>query len=74
MIDEEVAKTMHAAEDRAQHTLKQHAQQLDKLAGALCERESLDEQDAADRIGPSVQQMADHSRATGPSRVASVRE
>jgi cell division protease FtsH len=74
VIDEEVAKILNTAEDHAQRTLQQHAQQLDKLAGALCECESLDEQEVAKLIGPSVQQMADHSRSAGPSRVASMRE
>jgi cell division protease FtsH len=74
VIDEEVARILHTAEDLARRTLQQHAQQLDKLADTLCDRESLDEQEVAELIGPSVQQMADHSRASGPSQVASVHE
>ncbi len=74
VIDEEVAKILHAAEDRAQRTLQQYGQQLNKLADALCERESLDELEVAELIGPSVQQTADSSRAAAPSQVASVRE
>ena len=74
LIDDEVAKILHAAEDRARRTLQQHAQQLYKLAQALCQRESLDEQEVAELIGPSVQQMPERSRTAGPSQVASVRE
>jgi ATP-dependent Zn protease len=65
---------LHAAEDRAKRTLQQSAGKLSTLAEALVERESLDEEEIRDLIGPSVQQAAERSAPTGSVQVASVRE
>jgi cell division protease FtsH len=74
VIDEELAKILHAAEDRAKRTLQQHVGKLGALAEALVERESLDEAELRDLIGPSVQETAERSGAAGPAQVASVRK
>ncbi|MCC7476040.1 MAG: ATP-dependent zinc metalloprotease FtsH [Pirellulales bacterium] len=54
VIDEEVEKILHAAEDLAQRTLQQHAAKLDDLAEALLEREAIDDAEITNLIGPSV--------------------
>jgi cell division protease FtsH len=74
VIDEEVAKILHAAEDRAKRTLDEHADKLSTLAEALLEREVLDENEIAELIGPSVYQPAEDSRSAGVAQVASIRE
>ncbi len=54
IIDEEVAKILHSAADRAQRILTEHRDKLDTLAEALLEREVLDEDEIEEFIGPSV--------------------
>jgi cell division protease FtsH len=54
IIDEEVAKILHAAADRAHRTLAEHRPKLDKLAAALLDREVLDEEEILELIGPSI--------------------
>jgi len=54
VIDEEVAKILHAAADRAHRTLTEHRDKLNKLASALLDREVLDEDEIQELIGPSV--------------------
>lgn len=73
IIDEEVAKILHTAEDRAKRTLQQYAGKLTALAEALLDKEILDEDEIRHLIGPSVHHMADRP-APGPAQVASVRE
>jgi cell division protease FtsH len=74
MIDEEVAKILHDAEDRAKRTLKQHADKLTALADALLEREMLDEIEISEVVGPSVNEGKEPPRSSGVAQVASVRE
>ena len=74
VIDEEIAKILHAAEDRAKRTLQQYASKLNALAAALLDREVVDEDEIRALIGPSVHHMADRSAPTGSSQVASMRE
>jgi cell division protease FtsH len=74
VIDEEVAKVLHAAEDRAKRTLQQHAGKLRKLAETLLEREVLDEKELRELIGPSVNDGKEPARSAGSAQVASVRE
>jgi cell division protease FtsH len=59
VIDEEVARILHHAGDRAHELLVEHRGQLDTLAGALCEREMLDTAEIAELIGPSVNARAE---------------
>ena len=54
IIDEEVAKILHASADEAVEMLKEHRDKLDRLAAALLEEEELDDKEIADLIGPSA--------------------
>ena len=74
VIDEEVAKILHGAEDRAKRTLEQHAEKLAALADALLEREVLDEEEIRELIGPSVGQASEPAHSTGAAQVASSRK
>jgi cell division protease FtsH len=58
VIDEEVARLLRAAADRALETLTEHREQLDTLARALEEQEELDESEIAELVGPAVNQFA----------------
>ena len=54
VIDEEVAKILHAAADRAQSMLQEHRDKLETLAGALLEREVLDTDEIEQLLGPPI--------------------
>jgi cell division protease FtsH len=54
VIDEEIAKILHSAADRASRILNEHRDKLDALAGALLEREVLDYDELTELLGPSV--------------------
>jgi cell division protease FtsH len=53
VIDEEVARILHAAEDRAEQILNEHRDKLDALSKALEQEETLDERQITEVIGPS---------------------
>jgi cell division protease FtsH len=53
VIDEEVAKILHAAADRAKRCLHEYHNQLVELSEALLDREVLDEDDIAEILGDS---------------------
>jgi cell division protease FtsH len=72
VIDEEVAKILHTAEDRAKRTIGQHQDKLNALADALMERETLDEDELREIFGPSVNQSKHHAVTVGPAQVAAV--
>lgn len=72
VIDEEVAKILHTAEDRAKRTIQQHQDKLNALADALMERETLDEAELREIFGPSVNQAKHHGVVVGPAQVAAV--
>jgi cell division protease FtsH len=74
LIDEEVEKFLHAAEDLAKRTLQQNADKLIALADALLEREVLDEKEITELIGPSVNESRERSVSVGPAQVATSRE
>ena len=52
VIDEEVARILRSAADRALDTLREHRDNLDKLASALEEEEELNERQIEELIGP----------------------
>ncbi len=54
VIDEEIAKILHSAADRAAELLTENKEKLAVLANALLEREALDAEDMAQLIGPAV--------------------
>jgi len=72
VIDEEVAKILHTAEDRAKRTIGQHQDKLNALAEALMGRETLDEGELREVLGPSVNQSKHHGVVVGPAAVAAV--
>lgn len=54
VIDEEIAKILHSAADRAKRCLAEHKEQLVNLAEALLEREVLNEGEIEEILGPSI--------------------
>jgi cell division protease FtsH len=59
LIDEEVAKILHAAAERATELLSEHRQELKKLADALESQEVLDEVEIEQLLGPSINKRAE---------------
>ncbi len=59
LIDEEVARILHAASDRADHLLMEHRGELEKLSAALEEQEVLDQQEIENLLGPSINKRAE---------------
>ena len=53
-IDEEVARVLHAAAERAQEILNRNRDKLDTLAVALVKNEEIGEAEITEMIGPSV--------------------
>jgi cell division protease FtsH len=72
VIDEEVAKILHAAEERAKRTLDENAGKLNALAEALLEREVLDEREITELIGAGINQTAEKTRSIGAAQVATI--
>jgi len=54
VIDEEVARILHDAGDRARQLLAEHRDKLDALAHALLEKEELDDAEITELLGPSA--------------------
>jgi cell division protease FtsH len=71
VIDEEVAKILHAAEDRARNILQENRHKLDTLAAALLDREVLDTEEMEELIGPPAR--SDQKSAGGVSTAAASR-
>ncbi len=78
LIDEEVARILHEAADKAHEMLVQHRDKLDAVAHALEENEVLDESEVEELIGPSAYHRAatngeslDHAIAKPSSATAS---
>lgn len=63
VIDEEVARILHAAADKARSLLEEHRGKLDSMAAALEEKEMLDDVDIAKLIGPSTIRL--HAQTNG---------
>ncbi len=63
VIDEEVARILHAAADKARSMLEEHRGKLDSMAAALEEKEMLDDGDIAKLIGPSTARL--HAQTNG---------
>jgi cell division protease FtsH len=59
VIDEEVAKILHNAADRAKRCLAEYHDQLVQLSEVLLEREVLDEDEIEAILGPSPNQSPD---------------
>ena len=54
IIDNEVARVLHEASDRAYTILTENRDKLDAIANALVEREEISEEDIVELIGPSI--------------------
>jgi cell division protease FtsH len=59
LIDEEVARILHAASQRATDLLTTHRGELEKLADALEQQEVLDEHEIEELLGPSINKRAE---------------
>ncbi len=59
LIDEEVARILHAAAARASTLLTKHRDQLEKLSDALEQQEVLDEHEIEVLLGPSINKRAE---------------
>ncbi len=57
IIDEEVAKILHASADRAQSILQEHRDKLACLANELLEQEVLDTEQIEQLIGPAIRSL-----------------
>ncbi len=64
LIDEEVARILLEADQKAEQLLRERRADLDKIARALLEHEELTESDLTDLIGPSIQSKL-HSEKSG---------
>ena len=65
LIDEEVAKILHAAADRSFEILAKNRDKLDKLAKSLVETEELNEKEITTLIGPSMRELTESNGRTG---------
>jgi cell division protease FtsH len=70
IIDEEVARILNEAADRAVRLLSDNRDKLDLLAGALETREMLDDTEVEEIIGPAVPRRAGESMPTSDSTAA----
>jgi len=74
VIDEEVARILHAAADRARSLLEKHRDELDRLSAALEENEVLNEHEIETLIGPSPNKSSRHNgrppTVVGPAATA----
>ena len=55
LIDEEVARILLEADQKAEQLLREHRADLDKVARALLEHEELGEAELTELVGPSIQ-------------------
>ena len=55
LIDEEVARILLEADQKAEQLLREHREDLEKITRALLEHEELGESELTDLIGPSIQ-------------------
>lgn len=59
LIDEEVARILHSASDRAHQLLLKHRSDLERLSEALEKQEILDEKEIEQLLGPSINKRAE---------------
>jgi cell division protease FtsH len=63
LIDEEVARILLEADQRAEQLLRERRSDLDKIAQSLLEHEELSENDLTELIGPSIQSKLQSDKA-----------
>lgn len=66
VIDEEVARILHAAADKARSMLEEHRGKLDRMAEELVEKEILDDADIKKLIGPAAIRL--YGQANGQAK------
>jgi len=71
VIDEEIAKILHSAADRAQRVLTENRDKLTTIAEALLEKEILDTGQIEELIGPSVHSAENSIRGVNGEAVTS---
>jgi len=71
VIDEEIAKILHAAADRAERILAENRDKLDTLAEALLEKEVIDTDEIEALIGPSVRDAENAGGGVGEDAATS---
>ncbi len=67
IIDDEVARILHEASDRALGVLTENRQKLDTLAQALVQREEISDKEIVELIGPSVHDKGSKTASFTPS-------
>ena len=70
LIDEEVARILHQASERAATMLSEQRDNLETLAKALLKNEELDERELAQLIGPSIHDSAESGNGRPPVEIA----
>ena len=70
MIDEEVARLLRAAEQRATELLRTHREQFDRVVAALLEHETIDGSDLLTLLGPTGQDGRGTPRREAPAELA----
>jgi len=74
VIDEEVARILHGAAERATQLLQENSDKLEKVTRALIEEEILDRQQIEELIGPSVNAVHEGNGQAGTGEGASTEE
>ncbi len=69
LIDEEVARILLEADQKAEQLLREHRGDLEKITRALLEHEELGEAELTDLIGPSIQAQQAAAEKEGQSLV-----
>ncbi len=70
LIDEEVARIMHTADDKAKRLLTENREVLEKLTRKLIEKEMLDENDIEQLIGRSVNRREKFHEGNGSAKAS----
>ncbi|HEY1064950.1 MAG TPA: cell division protein FtsH, partial [Pirellulales bacterium] len=77
IIDQEVSRILHEADDKARRMIHEHRASLDKLAHALIDEETIDDLQIEKMIGPSVnrrKRSIDADAETKPAAGAGITE
>jgi cell division protease FtsH len=70
LIDEEVARILREADDRAYRILEEHREDLERVTEALIEREVLSVAEIEELIGKRASDEAEHEAQSHGSEVA----
>jgi cell division protease FtsH len=70
LIDEETARILKDADERAFSLLKQYSDELERLTKSLLKYEELDAQEIEKVIGPSVHQRSREKAVVGDAKMA----